>query len=503
MNAYHRGLIEANLDPLVTIDAEGKISDANVATEHVTGYSRSQLVGTDFCDYFTDREKAREGYRHAFAFGTVRDYALEIRHRDGRVTPVLYNASVYRDDAGNVAGVFAAARDMAEVRRAEEQLRQAHKMEAVGTLAGGIAHDFNNMLAVIIGNAELALDDVEDDGPRQNLRQILNASKRSRDLVKQILAFSRSKTGGETTVKIVPLLKETYELLRASLPSTIRMKLNVRTKVDTAVVGDASKLQQVVINLANNAAHAMRETGGALTIGLSSVTLGPKSFPEGRVRPGSYVKLTMEDTGRGMTPEVRRRAFEPFFTTMEPGQGTGMGLSVVYGIVKGYNGTIEVKSEPGRGSTFTVLLPRSDALSPEEEQGEEETFHPSGNPHVLFVDDEPAVVEMTKIMLERMGYRVTAFTSSSEALKAFTRNPERFDLIITDQTMPDTTGVSLAKEILAVRQDMPIILCTGYSETVSPETAKKAGIRQFVMKPITKKEMAQAIHRALDEGEEE
>jgi PAS domain S-box-containing protein len=457
-----------------------------------------------------------------------------VTRKDGTLVPILCNAAPVRDAEGNVVGgvigwqditerkqieeELRRSRDELELRvqertselaeayrklqeeveereRVEEQLRQSHKLEAIGTLAGGIAHDFNNMLAVILGNAELALEDVDEEGPRRNLRQILKASKRSRDLVKQILAFSRRDAGQGKAVKIAPLLRETHELLRASLPSTIHMELNIRTRSDT-VFANLSEMQQVIVNLASNAAYAMREAGGTLTIGLSSITLGPDSLPEGQMRKGRYVKLTVKDTGTGITPDVQKRMFEPFFTTKDKGQGTGMGLSVAYGIVKGCHGMIEVESEVGKGSKFTVLLPQTDAVPSIEER--EEAPPCSQGAHILFVDDEPAVMEMTKTMLERIGCRVTASTNASEALKVFTANPHSFDLLITDQTMPDMTGVALAKNILAARKDMPVIICTGYSETVSPGKAEEAGIREFVMKPLAKRELADAIRRALD-----
>ncbi len=246
--------------------------------------------------------------------------------------------------------------EVEEHKRAEEQLRQAHKMEAIGTLAGGIAHEFNNMLAVIMGNAELALDDLVEEGCRERLNQILKASERSRDLVKQILTFSRRNGRQKEAVKMGPLLEETCNLLRASFPCAIRMDLKLLTESDT-VLADPSLVRQVVVNLANNAAYAMRETGGALTIGLSSITLGPDSLPDKNMRSGRYVKLTIKDTGTGIAPEVQGRMFEPFFTTKGLDQATGMGLSVVYGIVQGCRGAIEVESAAGLGSTFTVFLP--------------------------------------------------------------------------------------------------------------------------------------------------
>ncbi len=384
-------------------------------------------------------------------------------------------------------------------REIEKQLQQAHKMEAIGTLAGGIAHDFNNMLAVIMGNAELALDDIGEEGLRQNISQILKASKRSRDLVKQILTFSR-KDGGKDKepVAIVPLVKETFQLLKASLPATINIDLNVQTETDIVVLAQPSEVQQIVVNLANNAAHAMRENGGKLTIGLSSITLGSDSLPEENMRPGRYVKVTVRDTGSGMTQEVQRRIFEPFFTTKEAGQGTGLGLSVVYGIVKAHTGMIEAESEIGKGSTFTVLLPQAQQIVPDKEEETGGVSSCEEGEHILFVDDEPSVTDTTKTILERAGCRVSAFTDAGEALKAFTEHPQSFNLVITDQTMPGMTGISLAKEILAVRKDTPVILCTGYSETVSPEKAREVGIREFVMKPITKRELTEAMRRALD-----
>ncbi len=295
---------------------------------------------------------------------------------------------------------------------------------------------------------------------------------------------------------MAPLLKETYDLLRASLPSTIRMNLNIRAKSDT-ILADPSQVQQVVVNLANNAAQAMEGKGGTLTIGLSSIALGAGSLPEKNMKPGLYVKLTVKDTGSGIAPDVQRRIFEPFFTTKEPGQGTGMGLSVVYGIVKGYNGMIEVESTRGAGSKFTVLLPQSDAVSAVER--EEDASFRQLRERVLFVDDEPTITSVTKAMLERMGCRVTALTDASEALRVFAGNPDGFDIVITDQTMPDMTGVALAKEIMTIRKDMPVILCTGYGEAVSQELAGEVGIRGFVLKPVSKTEMALAIRRAVEE----
>lgn len=407
------------------------------------------------------------------------------------------------DEERRVEGVIVVVQDFTAERRAgrekaqlQEQLQQAQKMEAIGTLAGGIAHDFNNMLAVVLGNAELALDEVHDDnGATRNLDQIIKASKRARDLVRQILTFSRKTEQGRTQLQLTPLIKETYTLLRGTLPSTIRMELEVDTETD-AVFANPSQMQQVIMNLATNAAHAMREKGGVLTIGLTDATFDAGALPTREMSAGTYIKLTVRDTGTGMTDDVRRRIFEPFFTTKQAGEGTGMGLSVVYGIVNSHDGAITIESKPSKGSTFNIFLPFAGEQRHKEAQ--EKGDIPAGTERILVVDDEPSVVEMTREVLKRLGYSVSEATSGNEALELFLRDPRRFDAVITDHVMPEMSGVDLAKNILRIRKDIPIVLFTGYSETVSPEKAKEAGIREFIMKPIAKREMAQTLRRALD-----
>jgi two-component system cell cycle sensor histidine kinase/response regulator CckA len=384
-----------------------------------------------------------------------------------------------------------------ERERLEEQLRQAQKMEAIGTLAGGIAHDFNNILAAMIGFSELAMDDIPADAKAQRyLKRIFEAGIRGRELVRQILAFSRKTEGERKEISLTPLVKETHALLRSSLPTTIEMSLVITTS-DDCVLAYPAQIQQVLMNLATNAAYAMRENGGQLTIELSSATLPQGGLPEPDMQPGTYVKLTVKDTGTGMAEDVRQRIFEPFFTTKEQGKGTGMGLAVVYGVVKSHGGGITLQSKVGAGSTFEVFLPRA----PQPEAKKEETTTsvlPEGTERILFVDDEEMLVEMARGMLEGLGYRVTAAKNPTEAWNLFVEDPFRFDLVITDQTMPDVTGITLAEKMLGVRKEMPIILCTGYSEMVSAEKAKEVGICAFVMKPVVKKELAETIRGALD-----
>ncbi|HME42250.1 MAG TPA: PAS domain S-box protein [Syntrophorhabdales bacterium] len=388
--------------------------------------------------------------------------------------------------------------EMAERTKIEEKLLQAQKMEAIGTLAGGIAHDFNNILAGMIGFSELAVDEIPANSKaRRHLKKVLEAGLRARKLVKQILAFSRKSGVEQKQLSLAPLVHETHALLRASLPATIQMPLAITTS-DDDVLADPTQIQQVLMNLATNAAYAMRDEGGQLTIGVSSVTFSPGDpLPDPDMEAGAYVKLTVKDTGTGMTEEVRQRIFDPFFTTKEREKGTGMGLAVVYGIVKSHGGAITVQSEAGQGSTFEVFLPQAQKA---EVNGEEETTSalPTGTERILFVDDEEMLVEMGQTMLQNLDYHVVVAQHPTEAWNLFLEDPSRFDLVITDQTMPDMTGVTLARKMLRVRKEMPIILCTGCSEAVSPETAKDVGIRQLLMKPLVKQELAQAIRRVLD-----
>jgi len=385
-----------------------------------------------------------------------------------------------------------------ERERIEEQLRQAQKMEAIGTLAGGIAHDFNNILASVIGFTEMAIEDVPDRPEvEKNLRNVLKSGMRARELVKQILAFSRKADYERSPLSLGPVLKETIQLLRASIPSTVEISLSLRTAEDT-VLASPIEIQQVLMNLATNASFAMQGKSGAVQVSLMDIDFESESAalsPD--ASPGEYIQIMVRDTGAGMSPEVMKRIFEPFYTTREVGKGTGMGLAVVYGIVRDLHGTITVESEPGKGSVFRVILPKMRTVQKEEPARPAEARR--GTERILFVDDEEMLTEWGKATLGRLGYTVTAMTDSEAALEIFSIDPTLFDLVITDQAMPRMPGVQFVGELLRIREDIPVILCTGHSDTVSADKAGELGVREFLMKPLVKQELAEAIRRALGE----
>jgi len=380
-----------------------------------------------------------------------------------------------------------------------EQLRQAQKMEAIGTLAGGIAHDFNNILSAIVGYTEMARSRVPPDSSAlRNLDQVLKASHRATDLVKQILAFSRQREQERRPLQIAPIIKEGLRLLRSSLPTTIEIRHNLAgDRESAAVLADPTQIHQVLINLCTNAAHAMRTTGGVLEVTVTEAEI-PDSAAPTRVEgaPVPYVKLTVSDTGHGMEAAVKERIFEPYFTTKQVGEGTGLGLAVVQGIVRSHRGMIKVESEPGRGTTFEVLLPRIEREPPQHPAAPEQLL--TGSERILFVDDEEIMTDLGREMLEPLGYQVTTKTSSSDAFETFQTQPDAFDLVITDMTMPGMTGVDLSREILKIKPNIPIILCTGYSELITEEKAKAIGIQGFALKPLNFRSITELICQVLN-----
>jgi len=379
------------------------------------------------------------------------------------------------------------------------RLRQAQKMESIGTLAGGIAHDFNNILSAIMGYSEMTLYNLSGDSKaRSNLEQVLQASNRARDLVNQILAFSRQSEQTRKPVQISPLVKETLKLMRASLPTTIKIMEQINEN-GALIEADPTQIHQVLMNLCTNASDAMREKGGALKVDLDRLNLYEKEaallYPD--LNPGIYEMVAVSDTGDGMDAATVERIFDPYFTTKEAGKGTGMGLAVAHGIVKSHGGVINVHSEPGKGTTFQVLLPSIDGVAKSE--AEELKPLPRGEERILFVDDEATLVDLGKQMLEHLGYKVEGKTSSIEALETFRAHPDDFDLILTDKTMPNLTGFDLGKECKKIRPDIPIILCTGFSESTLLLRAGSMGISEIIMKPLLMRDLAGAIRKVLDE----
>ena len=387
-----------------------------------------------------------------------------------------------------------------EREKLETQLRQAQKLEAIGTLAGGIAHDFNNILAAIMGYTEMALADIPGTvSAHQDLEQVLTATLRAKDLVKHILTFSRQgEAQARQPIAVAPIIKEALKLLRASLPTTIEFRRRISEKSGN-VVGDPTQLHQVVVNLCTNAAHAMRETGGVLEVTLGRIELDALSAGvHDGLKSGSFVKLTVKDTGHGMDQATLERIFDPYFTTKAVGEGTGLGLAVIGGIVKRHEGAISVQSVPGKGTVFEILLPSIEQKSSEQMENGLQML-PGATERILFVDDEEALATLGEKMLVQLGYHVTARTNSSEAIELFRVVPDAFDLVITDYTMPRMNGAELAREILQIRSDIPIVLCTGYSEMVNEQTAKAMGIRAFVMKPLSRRNIAEVIRAVLEQ----
>ncbi len=455
------------------------------------------------------REPLRKGENVRFEmmidFQTVREQALFLSTRTGMGYYDVFVNNLGLDHAYNPKGYLLQVQDRTKSRQveaalqhSERQLRQSQKMEAIGTLAGGIAHDFNNILTPVIGYTELMMRMVAQDDPTaEYLDEILKASHRAKDLVQQILTFSRQSETEKGTVPLIPIVKEVLKLLQASFPSNIEVRSEIRTKHDV-VIADPTQIHQVLMNFCTNASHAMQAAGGVLQIRLTDFVIGqgPNSeFPD--LNPGRYLRVSISDTGTGMTPEVAERIFEPFFTTKKRGEGTGMGLAVVHGIVTGMKGTITLDTEPGKGTTFHVILP---TVERKDEVKTVQVAAPvaKGSERVLFVDDEPNIAKMGAHMLASLGYQPVVVGDSLEALRMFKIDPEGYDVVMTDQLMPNMTGLEMAAEMLNLRPDLPIILCTGYSDAAARNQAEELGIRDLLMKPLVMRELAGALRRAIE-----
>ena len=487
----------------------GKIEAAcifsNQTAVSITGYTQEELADLSWMDILhpQDRDAALKRYRIRLTGKDIPDlFETSIIRKDGKEVSIELSSTISEFQGNRALITF--FRDITERKQMEEerkkledQLQQAYKMEAIGTLAGGIAHDFNNILTPIIVQSELALMDIDEKNPiRFNLQEVMKAGLRAKDLVKQILTFSRQSEQQPIPLRITPIIREAIKLLRASLPTTIEIQFNLEKDEDT-VMADPTQIHQVLMNLCTNAAHAMRDKGGILNVSLNKVALDSEYTSRyTELEPGPYTKLAVSDSGHGISPEVIDRIFDPFFTTKDRSEGTGMGLAVVHGIIKSYGGEIIVETEPGEGTTFNVFIPRAKTVAADEP--EITTELPVGNERVLVIDDEQGMVETLCRMLDRLGYQTTKRTSSVEELELFKAGPDRFDLVISDQTMPNITGIELAKTFMDIRPDMPIILCTGFSEKVNEDSAKAMGISAFILKPIVMRDIAHTIRQVLD-----
>jgi PAS domain S-box-containing protein len=499
----YRQVVE-NVNEAIVVAQEGKLKFANRAALEIFGYPAGELLSRPFVDFIHRDDRDMVMDRH---FRRLRGEALTARYpfrlmgKDRGTRCVQIGAALIEWEGR--AATLNILTDITERQRAEEekekleaQLLQAQKLEAIGTLAGGIAHDFNNMLQPIIGYTEMELSKLSPHDPmREGLERVLNSSLRAKELVRQILAVSRSSHDEQkTSVDISSIIKEALKLLRSSLPTSIEIRQDIQMGVALA---DSTQIYQVLMNLCTNASHAMDDKG-ILEVCLSPVDLSERDLADQSIidlRPGPHLKLSVSDTGAGMDAQIMERIFDPYFTTKEVGKGSGLGLSVVHGIVKRLDGAITVKSEPGRGTTFSVYIPRVETAAAIPVETPHEV--PTGTERILLLDDEQAIVEMGTAILEQVGYKVTTETDSLRALEVFRAGPAEFDLIITDYTMPNLTGMDFAEEVRRIRPDIPIVLCTGFNEKITPDGVKDLGVH-LLMKPYGLRQISEVVRNNLD-----
>jgi len=494
----YRILVE-NANDAIYINQGGMLKFCNAFTEKLTGYSKQELMVMPLLEIVhpDDRDDIRAMHetwlsdrRPAFS-----DQPFRLIRQDGRI--VWVQAGVVLVEWEDKPATLNFLRDVTKQKELEKKLVQGQKLEAIGTLAGGIAHDFNNILSGLIGYAQLALLDVEEmPATKRKLLQILKAGERAADLVRQILSFSRSQKIERKPISPLIITKEVLKLIRATIPTSIEIKQSLKS--EGCVLAGATSIHQIVMNLCTNAAYAMRESGGVLSVSIANVTLGKEDlFHHPGIDSGDFLKISIEDNGIGMTKEVQQKAFDPFYTTKGPGEGTGMGLASVHGITADLGGFVSFYSEPGQGTSMHVFLPLIPEVAEVGDRAEKEPVK-GGMERILFVDDEPTQRDLAEDALSRYGYRVTAFSNGADAIKHFSKDPMAYDLLITDMTMPNMTGDKLARRILQKRPDIPVIMCTGYSEIMDEKKAEPLGIDAFLYKPVIIEKMLEVIRGVLD-----
>ena len=493
-------VIEQAHENILIMDAQGTIMYVNPAVESLMGRPVDEILGKNgfqATGSIYDVQSFKAIYEQLQS-GSPWTGVLNYKIGGGKTASIEQTLSPILDDEGRLSTILSISRNVSHEKSLEEQLRQSQKMEAIGTLAGGIAHDFNNILAAIMGYTELAVMELPKESmPAQRLQHVISSCDRARLLVKQILTFSRKSPQEPSPVRISGIINEALKLMRASLPSTIEIRQDIRD-AHAVVMADLTQLHQLIINLCTNAAQAMDESGGILAVSLNACTVGTDAIAGCHdLSPGPYVRLTVRDTGPGIAPEIRERIFEPFFTTKDVGKGTGMGLAVAHGIVKSYGGCIYADSERGTGAAFHILLPRID-FEPAAQVSPLPADILQGTETILYVDDEEPVMQIGHGMLESLGYTVVSTGSSLEALAMFRAEPGRFACVITDMTMPHLRGDELARRLLEMRPGLPIILCTGFSEKISEEQALQMGIRAFLLKPFSLQELGLAVRKVLE-----
>ena len=492
--------IEHTVEGLFVCDRKNRIIYVNRAMEKMTGFAREEMLAKTPAIFKSGRHEPEfyRGLKETIYQGRPWQGYMSNRKKDGSIYEVFATISPVIDSQGRVSHFVSVHRDVTRERERERRMRQNQRLEAIGTLAGGIAHDFNNILSPIMGYTELCMEALPPGSAvRNDLEQVRLAARRARDLVKQLLSFSRQSEHERVPLDPVPVVKETLKLLRASIPVSIAIRPRINSSGEM-VVADPTEIHQVVMNLCINAAHAMPD-GGVLSVVLEQVEVGPDlAAGLSRCRPGRYMRLQVGDTGCGIAPEIADKIFEPYFTTRGEG-GSGLGLAVTHGIVTSCGGWITVESEPGKGAVFNVYLPLATGGLAAHAAGNEEDV-PEGRESILFVDDDPVIAELGRKSLERYGYRVTSHNDPLAALEHFRQDPDAFDLVITDMTMPGLTGDQLAADLLAIRPGLPVVIATGFSERMNADKAAKAGISAFLNKPVAPADLARTVRRILDRG---